>query len=92
MRRISFLFAFIAATLTGAAMAQEQEQTKQSAAATTVPAHPARGATMESVRAKFGTPSQEIPAVGKPPISRWEYPGYVVYFENDRVLHTVIAK
>jgi len=53
---------------------------------------PARGSTMESVRAKFGAPSQEAPAVGRPPITRWEYPGYVVFFENDRVLHTVIVK
>jgi hypothetical protein len=57
-----------------------------------VPAIPARGATMEGVKAKFGAPSQEGQAVGTPPITRWEYPGYVVYFENDRVLHTVIAR
>jgi len=53
---------------------------------------PARGSTMETVRAKFGAPSQEAPAVGKPPITRWDYPGYVVFFENDRVLHTVVVK
>ena len=56
------------------------------------PTVPAPGATMDSVKAKFGAPTQEAPAVGKPPITRWEYPGYVVYFENDKVLHTVIVK
>jgi hypothetical protein len=31
-----------------------------------------------------------VPAVGEPPISRWEYTGYTVYFEHDLVLHSVI--
>lgn len=53
---------------------------------------PARGSTMDRVKAKFGQPSQEVPAVGQPPISRWEYPGYIVYFEYDKVLHTVVAR
>lgn len=53
--------------------------------------HPARGMSMEKVEATFGAPAQRIPAVGQPPITRWEYPGFVVYFENHTVLHTVIA-
>jgi len=52
--------------------------------------HPRRGMSMQKVQALFGTPAKRIPAVGQPPISRWEYPGFVVYFENDRVLHSVI--
>lgn len=50
---------------------------------------PARGMSMERVEATFGAPSQRTPAVGEPPISRWEYPGFVVYFENQLVIHTV---
>jgi len=50
---------------------------------------PARGMTMEKVEAKFGAPANRVPAVGEPPISRWEYPGFVVYFEKDRVIHAV---
>jgi hypothetical protein len=50
---------------------------------------PARGLTMDKVEAKFGAPSRRVPAVGEPPITRWEYPGFVVFFERDRVLHTV---
>jgi hypothetical protein len=42
------------------------------------------------VAAKFGTPVTKVPAVGKPPISRWEYPGFVVYFEADHVIHSVV--
>lgn len=50
---------------------------------------PARGMSMEKVEATFGAPTQRIPAVGEPPIARWEYPGFVVYFENRLVIHTV---
>jgi hypothetical protein len=45
---------------------------------------------MESVKAKFGAPLQEEPAVGTPPITRWDYAGYSVFFENDKVLHSVV--
>jgi hypothetical protein len=50
---------------------------------------PARGMSMEKVEATFGAPSNRTPAVGEPPISRWEYPGFVVYFEHRLVIHTV---
>ena len=52
---------------------------------------PARGMRMDQVATKFGAPVTKVPAVGKPPISRWEYPGFVVYFEADRVIHSVVA-
>jgi hypothetical protein len=54
-------------------------------------ATPARGMTMDQVSTKFGAPVSKTPAVGKPPISRWEYPGFIVYFENDHVIHSVVA-
>jgi outer membrane protein assembly factor BamE (lipoprotein component of BamABCDE complex) len=53
-------------------------------------AMPARGMTMDQVTAKFGAPVNKIPAVGKPPISRWEYPGFIVYFESDHVITSVV--
>jgi len=52
---------------------------------------PGRGMTMNEVSSKFGAPVTKVPAVGNPPISRWEYPGFVVYFEHDHVIHSVIA-
>jgi hypothetical protein len=52
---------------------------------------PSRGMTMDQVASKFGAPSTKIPAVGKPPISRWEYQGFVVYFEANRVICSVVA-
>ena len=54
-------------------------------------ATPNRGMTMSQVAAKFGTPVTKLPAVGKPPISRWEYPGFVVYFESNYVIDSVIG-
>ena len=52
---------------------------------------PTRGMTMDQVATKFGAPVTKVPAVGKPQISRWEYPGFVVYFEADHVIHSVVA-
>jgi hypothetical protein len=52
---------------------------------------PSRGMTMNQVASKFGEPVTKVPAVGKPAISRWEYPGFVVYFELDHVIHSVVS-
>ena len=53
---------------------------------------PTRGMTQNSVEAKYGSPVDKIAAVGEPPIARWEYPEFVVYFEYDRVIHAVIRR
>ena len=50
---------------------------------------PTRGMTAASVEAKFGAPEAKVAAVGDPPISRWEYRDFVVFFEYDRVIHAV---
>jgi hypothetical protein len=55
-------------------------------------ARPARGMTQSNVESKFGTPSSREAAVGDPPISRWDYPGFVVYFEYDKVIHAVVKR
>ena len=54
-------------------------------------ATPTRGMTMNQVASKFGEPATKVPAVGKPPIARWEYPGFVVYFEHVHVIHSVVT-
>lgn len=63
-----------------------------------VPAHPTRGMTTEQVRKQFGAPQQMLApsprtAQGplKPPIVRWVYPDFIVYFERNRVIHTVLT-
>jgi hypothetical protein len=54
-------------------------------------ATPARGMSMDQVSSKFGAPASKVAAVGNPPITRWEYPGFIVYFEHDHVIHSVVA-
>lgn len=54
------------------------------------PDTPPRGMTMKRVAAQFGRPSHKYGPVGQPPITRWDYPEYRVYFEYDHVLHAVI--
>jgi hypothetical protein len=53
---------------------------------------PARGMTMTQVRDKFGAPNKEHAPVGEPPITRWDYPGYSVFFEHEYVLNTVVHR
>jgi hypothetical protein len=53
-------------------------------------ARPQRGTTMHQVEAKFGAPQKRYPTVGKPPITRWDYPSFSVYFEFNRVVHSVV--
>ena len=50
---------------------------------------PQRGLTMDQVKTKFGDPGEIKPAVGDPPITRWVYSKFVVYFEHQYVIHSV---
>ncbi len=50
---------------------------------------PARGSTQASVEARFGAPTERHATVGTPPITRWDYPGFAVFFEGNRVIHAV---
>ncbi len=53
-------------------------------------ARPTQGMNKDQVEARFGSPMTLHGAVGDPPISAWEYSDFVVYFERDLVLHTVL--
>jgi len=50
---------------------------------------PTRGMTQARVEARYGSPVAVKPAVGDPPITRWEYRDFIVYFEYDKVIHAV---
>jgi hypothetical protein len=50
---------------------------------------PARGMAMSAVEQRFGAPVSKHNAVGKPPITRWDYQGFSVFFEYDKVIHAV---
>lgn len=51
---------------------------------------------MSQVEKQFGAPEQKLSAVPDPgtklhpPITRWVYPQYVVYFEYNYVVHSVL--
>lgn len=51
---------------------------------------PSPGMSKERVEDRFGTPVERRAAVGDPPISSWDYGDYVVYFEYNTVLHSVL--
>ena len=53
------------------------------------PGKPTRGMTQESVQANFGEPANTRAPIGDPPITRWEYANFVVFFEYDKVIHSV---
>ena len=50
---------------------------------------PTKGDSMEQVQTRFGAPRQAYDPVGQPPIARWVYPQFTVYFEGERVIHSV---
>lgn len=51
---------------------------------------PKKGLTMDEVESIHGSAKIQHEATGKPPITRWEYDNYVVYFEGNRVIHSVL--
>ena len=51
---------------------------------------PKRGSKPEQVRSEFGEPLNIQAASGEPPITRWDYENFSVYFEGDTVIHSVI--
>jgi len=55
---------------------------------------PVRGLSMAQVERRHGAPVEKLPTAGggkprQPPINRWRYNGYTVYFERERVIHSV---
>ncbi len=51
---------------------------------------PVNGQTMDMVHARFGAPIEELAPVGDPPITRWVYDKFTVYFERDRVIDSAV--
>lgn len=82
---ISLLMAFSVAAAADVLLIQEVRQ------ASTMNL-PANGLSMSEVESRFGSPQEKLAAVGNPPITRWVYEHWSVYFEYDRVLYTVLNK
>ncbi len=56
---------------------------------------PQRGTAQATVVKQYGQPTKRYPAVGgaspvQPPITRWDYPGFSVFFENAHVVDAVV--
>lgn len=56
---------------------------------------PPRGMLMRVVRQRYGTPLKKYPPVGgyspvRPPITRWDYDDFSVFFEHHIVIDTVV--
>ena len=53
---------------------------------------PDRMMTMEQVEGAYGSPHTRYDAVGDPPITRWDYDFFSVYFEYQWALETVVRR
>jgi hypothetical protein len=72
--------------------AQTDEPAATAAAPGTTLTPPSRGTSMAQVERQFGAPAERVSPVGQPPITRWVYPGMVVFFEYDHVVHAVVRR
>lgn len=98
MTRISPLSALVfAACLISATAHADGHQPEGAAGEVNMPAPstttetsvPRRGMSMTQVKAAWGSPENQLGAVGQPPITRWIYDGFTVYFEHRSVIHSV---
>jgi len=53
---------------------------------------PVRAMSMDEVETQFGQPLKIFDSVGTPPISRWEYEKFIVHFEYQYVIDSVVKK
>ncbi len=53
---------------------------------------PVRGMSMNTVKRQYGEPESILSPVGEPPITRWIYSDFEVYFENSTVIHSVVPR
>jgi hypothetical protein len=79
----------IALGVSGGISTAETLQVPEASPAPEPASSPARGTSMADVEVRYGAPSQRYEAVGQPPITRWVYPSFVVYFEYSHVVHAV---
>lgn len=50
---------------------------------------PSYGERQAQVLEQFGEPRARHASVGQPPITRWDYPNFSVYFERTTVINSV---
>ncbi|TGN41440.1 hypothetical protein [Marinobacter confluentis] len=53
---------------------------------------PRNGLSESSVENRWGQPQSVTGPVGDPPIYQWHYQNFTVYFEGNRVIHSVLSQ
>lgn len=53
---------------------------------------PQKGMSKNQVTVQFGEPLLKHASVGTPPITRWDYQNFTVYFEYNHVITSVVIK
>ena len=53
---------------------------------------PRSGSSMATVRGGYGEPVSIKGPIGEPPITRWIFDDFTVYFEFDRVIEVVVHR
>lgn len=53
---------------------------------------PQTGDTMRQIEQRYGKPFETKEPVGHPPITRWVYPDFTVYFERRWVIQSVLHR
>ena len=93
LKRFSTLLLSLTLVIGLSAGAQNLDMSASDQSATfDAPGKPTRGMTQANVEASFGAPQDMRDPIGDPPITRWEYAGFVVFFEYDRVIHAVTKR
>jgi hypothetical protein len=92
MRKTSGILVLMALLGLGAARADTLIIDEMAEAQASAAERPTRGMSMGKVETKWGQPVRKLPAIGQPPITRWEYDGFVVYFEYEHVIDAVVAR
>jgi hypothetical protein len=86
-----FAALLIGSALAGSAIAETVEVNGQVEVMPSQVDRPKRGTTMDEVEKHFGAPANRHPTVGAPPITRWDYSNFSVFFEKDRVIDAVVT-
>lgn len=53
---------------------------------------PTQGMSMQVVEQLYGPAQSKSAPVGDPPITRWAYKNFVVFFEHNLVIHSVVPR
>lgn len=53
---------------------------------------PSQGMSMQQVEQRFGVAQEQRSPVGDPPVTRWLYEDFTVFFEYDKVVHATVIR